>query len=100
VATTVFLRIHIPNAYAAPSALCATATSLGQMILSRAMQGFCGGAIPPSVWFSAATAGWPDPAGKRGAPRRFGRGFPPRTNFLAYQPYPQDTRSHANYQNY
>jgi len=27
------------------SALCATATSLGQMILYRAMQGFCGGAI-------------------------------------------------------
>ena len=32
------------------SALCATATSLGQMILYRAMQGFCGGAITPSVW--------------------------------------------------
>jgi len=32
------------------SALCATATSLGQMILFRAMQGFCGGAITPSVW--------------------------------------------------
>src|ERR1051325_11003626 len=27
------------------SVLCATATSLGQMILYRAMQGFCGGAI-------------------------------------------------------
>ena len=32
------------------SVLCATATSLGQMILFRAMQGFCGGAITPSVW--------------------------------------------------
>jgi DHA2 family multidrug resistance protein len=32
------------------SALCATATSLSQMILFRAMQGFCGGAITPSVW--------------------------------------------------
>src|SRR5438874_4248957 len=29
------------------SALCATATSLGQMILYRALQGFCGGAITP-----------------------------------------------------
>jgi DHA2 family multidrug resistance protein len=32
------------------SALCATATSLGEMILYRAMQGFCGGAITPIVW--------------------------------------------------
>jgi DHA2 family multidrug resistance protein len=32
------------------SALCATATSLGQMIIYRALQGFCGGAITPSVW--------------------------------------------------
>jgi DHA2 family multidrug resistance protein len=32
------------------SALCATATSLSQMILYRAMQGFCGGAITPSVF--------------------------------------------------
>ena len=31
------------------SVLCATATSLGQMILYRAMQGFCGGAITPTV---------------------------------------------------
>src|SRR5215831_18168149 len=36
--------------FTASSALCATATSLGQMILYRAMQGFCGGAITPSVW--------------------------------------------------
>jgi len=32
------------------SALCATATSLAQMILYRAMQGFCGGAIGPAVF--------------------------------------------------
>jgi MFS transporter, DHA2 family, multidrug resistance protein len=32
------------------SVLCATATSLGQMIVYRAMQGFCGGAITPTVW--------------------------------------------------
>src|SRR5205823_10897290 len=32
------------------SALCATATSLGQMIVYRAMQGFCGDAITPTVW--------------------------------------------------
>src|SRR6202047_4313788 len=32
------------------SALCATATSLGQMIAYRAMQGFCGGAMMPLVF--------------------------------------------------
>ena len=32
------------------SVLCATATSLGQMIVYRAMQGFCGGAMTPTVW--------------------------------------------------
>ena len=32
------------------SGLCATATSLNQMILYRAMQGFCGGAIGPAVF--------------------------------------------------
>jgi MFS transporter, DHA2 family, multidrug resistance protein len=32
------------------SALCATATSLDQMIVFRAMQGLCGGAITPTVW--------------------------------------------------
>src|SRR5579859_2125795 len=31
------------------STLCATATSLNQMIVYRALQGFCGGAIYPSV---------------------------------------------------
>src|SRR4051794_34707093 len=32
------------------SVLCATATTLGQMIVYRAMQGFCAGAITPSVF--------------------------------------------------
>ncbi|MGH7037681.1 MAG: DHA2 family efflux MFS transporter permease subunit [Stellaceae bacterium] len=32
------------------STLCATATNLNQMIVYRAMQGFCGGAISPSVF--------------------------------------------------
>ena len=32
------------------SGLCATASNLSQMILYRAMQGFCGGAITPSVF--------------------------------------------------
>src|ERR1041384_6728800 len=32
------------------SVLCATATSLGQMVVYRAMQGFCAGAITPSVF--------------------------------------------------
>ena len=32
------------------SALCATATSLGQMIIYRALQGFSGGAITPTVF--------------------------------------------------
>jgi MFS transporter, DHA2 family, multidrug resistance protein len=36
--------------FTAASALCATATSLDQMILYRAMQGFCGGAITPGVF--------------------------------------------------
>ena len=36
--------------FTAASALCATATSLSQMIVFRAMQGFCGGAITPSVF--------------------------------------------------
>jgi DHA2 family multidrug resistance protein len=35
--------------FAATSALCATATSLGQMIAYRALQGFCGGALYPIV---------------------------------------------------
>jgi MFS transporter, DHA2 family, multidrug resistance protein len=32
------------------SVLCATASSLSQMIAYRAMQGFCGGAMTPTVW--------------------------------------------------
>ena len=36
--------------FTAASALCATATNLDQMILYRAFQGFCGGAITPSVF--------------------------------------------------
>ena len=36
--------------FTAASALCATATSLGQMILYRAMQGFSGGAMTPAVF--------------------------------------------------
>src|ERR1051326_2787468 len=36
--------------FTSASVLCATATSLGQMILYRAMQGFCGGAITPIIW--------------------------------------------------
>jgi DHA2 family multidrug resistance protein len=36
--------------FTAASALCATATSLSQMIAYRAMQGFCGGAITPAVF--------------------------------------------------
>ena len=36
--------------FTADSALCATATSLSQMILYRAMQGFLGGAMMPTVF--------------------------------------------------
>ena len=36
--------------FTAASALCATATSLSQMIVYRAMQGFSGGAITPTVF--------------------------------------------------
>src|ERR1700675_1263881 len=36
--------------FTAASGLCATATTLGQMILYRAMQGFCGGAMMPAVF--------------------------------------------------
>jgi MFS transporter, DHA2 family, multidrug resistance protein len=36
--------------FTAASALCATATSLNQMILYRAMQGFSGGAMTPTVF--------------------------------------------------
>ncbi len=36
--------------FTAASGLCATATSLDQMIVYRALQGFCGGAITPGVF--------------------------------------------------
>ena len=36
--------------FTSASVLCATATNLEQMIIYRAMQGFCGGAITPSVF--------------------------------------------------
>ncbi len=36
--------------FTAASGLCATATSLNQMIVYRTIQGFCGGAITPSVF--------------------------------------------------
>ena len=36
--------------FTAASGLCATATSLEQMIVYRTLQGFCGGAITPSVF--------------------------------------------------
>ncbi len=36
--------------FTAASTLCATATSLGQMILYRAMQGACGGMITPTIF--------------------------------------------------
>jgi DHA2 family multidrug resistance protein len=36
--------------FTAASALCATATSLSQMILYRAMQGACGGALTPTIF--------------------------------------------------
>jgi MFS transporter, DHA2 family, multidrug resistance protein len=48
--STRILFVGATLGFTAASALCATATSLGQMILFRAMQGFCGGAITPSVF--------------------------------------------------
>lgn len=48
--STRLLFVTAALGFTAASALCATATSLGQMILFRAMQGFCGGAITPSVF--------------------------------------------------
>src|SRR6516165_8910399 len=48
--STRILFVSATLGFTAASALCATATSLGQMILFRGMQGFCGGAITPSVW--------------------------------------------------
>jgi DHA2 family multidrug resistance protein len=48
--STRVLFVSATLGFTAASALCATATTLGQMILYRAMQGFCGGAITPSVF--------------------------------------------------
>src|ERR1041384_3429550 len=45
-----FLFVVAALGFTGTSVLCATATSLGHMILYRAMQGFCGGAITPTVW--------------------------------------------------
>jgi MFS transporter, DHA2 family, multidrug resistance protein len=48
--STRVLFVSAALGFTAASVLCATATSLNQMILFRAMQGFCGGAITPSVF--------------------------------------------------
>jgi MFS transporter, DHA2 family, multidrug resistance protein len=48
--STRLLFVTATLGFTAASALCATATSLGQMILYRALQGFSGGAITPSVF--------------------------------------------------
>ena len=50
VLSTRFLFVGAVLGFTAASALCATATSLPQMILYRALQGFSGGAITPSVF--------------------------------------------------
>jgi DHA2 family multidrug resistance protein len=48
--STRILFVIATLSFTAASALCATATSLGEMILYRALQGFSGGAITPSVF--------------------------------------------------
>ncbi|HEY2541359.1 MAG TPA: DHA2 family efflux MFS transporter permease subunit [Stellaceae bacterium] len=48
--STRILFVSAALGFTAASALCATATSLGEMIFYRALQGFCGGAILPSVF--------------------------------------------------
>ncbi len=48
--STRILFVTATLGFTAASALCATATTLTQMILFRAMQGFSGGAITPSVF--------------------------------------------------
>jgi DHA2 family multidrug resistance protein len=48
--STRYLFVTAVLGFTAASALCASATSLEQMILYRAMQGFCGGAITPGVF--------------------------------------------------
>ena len=48
--STRVLFVSAALGFTAASGLCATATSLGQMILYRAMQGFSGGALMPLVF--------------------------------------------------
>ena len=48
--STRILYVVAALGFTGSSVLCASATNLGQMILYRAMQGFCGGAITPTVW--------------------------------------------------
>jgi DHA2 family multidrug resistance protein len=48
--STRLLFVSAAIGFTVASALCATATSLEQMIIYRAMQGFSGGAITPSVF--------------------------------------------------
>jgi DHA2 family multidrug resistance protein len=48
--STRVLFVSATIGFTAASALCATATSLSQMILYRALQGFSGGAITPTVF--------------------------------------------------
>ena len=48
--STRYLFVIATLGFTAASALCASATSLNQMILYRAMQGFCAGAITPGVF--------------------------------------------------
>lgn len=48
--STRVLFVSATLGFTAASALCASATSLSQMILYRALQGFSGGAITPSVF--------------------------------------------------
>jgi DHA2 family multidrug resistance protein len=48
--STRVLFVSATLGFTAASALCATATSLSQMIVYRALQGFSGGAITPSVF--------------------------------------------------
>jgi MFS transporter, DHA2 family, multidrug resistance protein len=48
--STRVLFVTATRGFTGASVLCATASSLGQMIVYRAMQGFCGGAMTPTVW--------------------------------------------------
>ena len=48
--STRLLFVSATLGFTAASVLCATATSLPQMIVYRALQGFCGGAITPAVF--------------------------------------------------